>query len=135
MVAFSGRETSTQKQKQAVGALQIAGIQDGITAHAGGTKAAAYQLTAAINRISTCATNGDSVLLPAVSVADVGLQVEVYNDGAADAQVFGNGSDTIDAVATATGVVLTAAKRCVYTLVSYASGVGAWVSNMGVKSA
>lgn len=135
MVAFSGRGTSANKQKTVTGALQIAGIEDGITAHAGGTKAAAYQLTAAINRITVCATNGDSVMLPAVSVNDVGLQVEIYNDGAADAQVFGNASDTIDAVVTATGVVQGENTRAVYTLVSYAAGVGAWVSNMGVKSA
>lgn len=135
MVAYSGRDNLGSKQKQAVGALQISAIETGITAHAGGTKAAAYQLTAALNVLGTVATNDDSILLPAVSAADVGLQVEVYNDGAANARVFGNGSDTIDGVATATGVVLTAAKRCVYTLVSYASGVGAWISNMGVKSA
>lgn len=111
--------------------LTVAGIppvENTITATAGGTKAAAYALTKAINRISTCATAADSVLLPA---AKAGMSIYIANDGAAAAQVFGAGTDTIDAVATATGVVLTNAKRCIY--VCHVDG--AWTSCMGVKSA
>lgn len=134
MVAVTGRWPVARQQKVGVGFIYRS-VSDGLTATAGGTKAAALALTSSKNRLSVCATNGDSVLLPAVSADDVGIEVEIINDGAANAQVFGQGSDTIDAVATATGVVLTAAKRCVYTLMSYSSGVGAWVSNMGIKSA
>lgn len=76
---------------------------DAITAHAGGGQGSAFALTAGINRITTCATIGNSVALPA-SVA--GLFVAVINDAALSAQVFGAGTDTIDDVATATGVPL-----------------------------
>lgn len=101
----------------------------GITAHAGGTKAAATVLTAQFNRITVCATSADSVLLPA---AVVGRVVDVFNDGAAPAQVFGAGTDTIDGVATGTGVVLTNAKRARY--ICFAAG--AWISaQYGVASA
>ncbi len=134
MVAITGTVSDLQRSKQKIG-YPIRSVEDGITATAGGVQATARLLNSAFNRISVCATNNDSVRLPVVSLADVGMTVEIVNDGAATAQVFGSGTDTIDAVATATGVVLTNAKRATYTLVSYASGVGAWVSNMGVKSA
>lgn len=84
----------------------------GLTAHAGGTQAAALALTTGINHITVCATGGDSVRLP-VSVA--GMQVTVINAGAASAQVYGAGTDTINAVATATGVALTNGKTAMYS--------------------
>lgn len=133
MVSITGRVTDAQRQKASYGFVQKS-VTDGITAFAGGGKASATPLTSAVNRLSTVATGADSVLLPAVSANDIGLEVEIINDGAAAAQVFGQGSDTIDAVATATGVALTNATRCKYTLISYASGVGAWVSQKTVKS-
>jgi hypothetical protein len=102
--------------------------KDTITAHAGGGKASATALAYGLNRISVCATAADSVLLPP---ALAGLECIVVHDGAAAAQVFGKGIDTIDAVATAVGVVLTNGNRCVYTC----SSNGLWQSNMGVKSA
>lgn len=101
---------------------------DTITAHAGGGKANATQLNFGINRVSVCATAADSVLLPSWVQ---GAEVLVINDGAAAAQVFGKGTDTIDAIVTATGVALTNATRCWY----YASATaGAWQSFKGVKS-
>lgn len=131
MIAFTGTNSEHQKEIFQIGGLRSF-VEDTITATASGTQATGYQLTARLNRISVCATNADSVVLPA-GVA--GLQVEVFNDGAANAQVFGKGTDTIDTVATGTGVVLTAGKRCVYSCISVTAGVGAWVSNMGIKSA
>lgn len=132
MVATTGRQTSSQDQEVSVG-FSINSVGDAITARAGGTKALATQLENQINRISVCATNGDSVLLPQ---GKVGLSVVVINDGAANAQVFGKGTDTIDAIATATGVVLSATKRATYYCTSVsAAGVGAWQSNMGIPSA
>lgn len=101
---------------------------DTLTAHAGGGRASAVALDKTINRISVCATAADSVVLPA---ATAGLTRVVDNDGAAAAQVFANGSDTIDGVAGATGVVLTNAKRAIYFAVAAAT----WISLMGVKSA
>lgn len=80
--------------------------ETGITAHAGGTQAAAFQLTTYRSQISTCATAADSVRLkPAI----VGASVVVRNDGANAAQLFGYGTDTLDAAATATGISLAAA--------------------------
>lgn len=101
----------------------LVGVQDvlnSVTALAGGGKTGATPLTAAINRISVCATAADSVLLPP---ALKGIDVFVQNDGVASAQVFGQGTDTINAVATATGVAQAAAKAALY--VCYADG--AWV--------
>lgn len=79
----------------------------GITAHAGGTQAAALPLKADVSfhEVTVCATTADSVKLPA---ATVGQMHFVKNSGAASLQVFGSGTNTIDSVATATGVALPA---------------------------
>lgn len=90
-----------------------------ITAHAGGTKAAAYQLTRSLNLVATTATNGDSVLLPK---AIAGSMVVVTNAGAATLSVYGKGVDTIDGVSTATANSLATTKTRIY--VCYATG--AW---------
>lgn len=134
MTTITGRDTREQNMKDKVGFAQKS-VETGITAHANGGQANATQLSAAVNVIATVASGADSVKLPAITADDVGLEVEVINDGANAAQVFGTDPDTIDGVATGTGVVLTNAKRCKYTLASYSGGVGAWLSNMGVKSA
>ena len=55
---------------------------NGITAHAGGGQGSATPLPAAINRLTTVATAGDSVVLPA---AAPGLQVMVVNSTATSA--------------------------------------------------
>ena len=111
-------------------------VEDGITAHAGGTKAAAYQLTATISRISVAASSSDSVILPTPSF--VGQILQVINDGANPIQIFGKNSDTIDGVATATGVALTNADRAFFTCtgVTLASPnpIYAWRSQLGTKS-
>lgn len=85
----------------------------GIIAHAGGTQALATPLTAAINSIATCATAADSVALPQ---ACSGAEVIVENLGAASCQVFGQAAtgDTINGVATATGVAVANAKRAIF---------------------
>ena len=103
---------------------ELYSVQDTITAKAGGTQAAAVALTSAVNRVSVCATGGDSVKLPA---AVPGREVMITNSGAASLQVFGSGTDTINGVATATGVAqgigLTALYKCISVS---AAGVGAW---------
>lgn len=79
-------------------------VTAGITAHAGGTQAAGVPLTAKTNIVSVCATGGDSVVLP---LAALGLNdIVVRNNGAASLQVYGAGTDTINLVATATGVAV-----------------------------
>lgn len=94
----------------------------GITAHAGGGQSSAVALTTELNRVSTVATAGDSVALPASAA---GLTIIVENAGANPMQVYGAGTDTINGVATATGVSQIASSVVIYTC--YA--VGTWFAN------
>jgi hypothetical protein len=82
------------------------------TAHAGGGQASATLLAAEINRISVVASQGDSVKLPP---AVAGLDVFVINRGANPVQVFGSGTDTVNGIATATGVSQGVATEALYT--------------------
>jgi hypothetical protein len=91
----------------------------GLTAHAGGGKAGALQLTGAMASVGTVATAADSVLLPA---AVVGGEFFLSNDGVASMQVFGNGTDTINLVATATGVAQANGVAALY----FCTKVGNW---------
>lgn len=93
---------------------------DALTATSSGTQSNALLLTAGINRILTVAAAADSVkLLPAVA----GLTQVVINDAASNSmQVFGSGTDTINDVATATGVAQAAGKTATY----YCSVAGKW---------
>lgn len=94
-------------------------FQDTITATAGGTKAAAFALLRSHNRISVCATGGDSVLLPA---AIQGSRVVVRNDGAASCNIFAKGADTINGASAATASALAAAKATEFACFT----AGAW---------
>ncbi len=93
------------------GLLSLGTPETAITATAGGTQALAQALSAlvSVHEVTVCATNADSVKLPAPSV--VGELHLVINNGAASLQVFGSGTDTINAVATATGVAVATIKR------------------------
>jgi hypothetical protein len=97
--------------------------QAGITAHAGGTKAAALQLPAnvALFQIDTVATTGDSVLLPA---ANPGTIIEVFNNGAATLNIFGRGTDIINQTATATQYLLTAGQVATF----FCAKTGVWAA-------
>jgi hypothetical protein len=100
-----------------------------VTAHATGGQGSAFALTKQLNYISVCATTADSVRLPASAA---GLRITVINGGVAAAQVFGAGTDTVDSVATATGVPLGIGKRADYFCVA----AGNWVSaQLGVAGA
>jgi hypothetical protein len=98
---------------------------DTIIAHAGGGQALATVLTAEINRISTVAASGDSIMLPA---SKPGLDVIVINHGANPMQVYGSGTDTINDVATATGVSQMQGSVTIYVCTTagnwYANGLG-----------
>ena len=83
------------------GSLFTESAKDNITAFATGGQTSATQLTTQTSRITTVATAGDSIKLPASAP---GLELMVINSGANPMQVFGAGADTIDGVATATGV-------------------------------
>lgn len=74
-----------------------------VTAHAGGGQASATQLSnkCAFHIVSTVATAADSFALPAAKSGEVHI---VTNSAANSAQAFGISPDTIDSVATGTGV-------------------------------
>lgn len=79
-------------------------VQNALTALAGGGQPGATQLTAGMNRVTVCATAGDSVALPA---ATAGVSVSVVNVGAANMAIFPLGaSDVIQGIATATAMTL-----------------------------
>lgn len=80
-----------------------------VTAHAGGGKSAATSTGAAeLISIGTVATANDSVLIGQPALP--GKLLVISNDGANSAQLFGLGSDTINGVATGTGVAQAAGK-------------------------
>lgn len=104
-------------------------VSDGLTAHSGGGQTNALKLTAMINRVTTVGAAADSVRLPP---SQPGMTVTVINDAAVNSMtVYGDGTDTIDGVATGTGNALAAAHRGVY--VCYAAGT--WVSYGSAKAA
>lgn len=84
---------------------------DGITAVAGGGQTNATLLSNTLNNVTTVATAADSVKLP---LGQAGMWVLVRNSSAASMQVFGSGTDTINAVATATGVAQATATSALY---------------------
>jgi hypothetical protein len=112
------------------GLLSLGAPQTPLTAHAGGTQAAALALSAlvTVHEVTVCATNGDSVKLPAPGT--VGEVHIVINNGAASLQVFGSGTDTINAVATGTGVAVATIKRAIF--VALTTGTAArWAMILG----
>ena len=100
-----------------------------VTAHSGGGQGSAFALTKQVNIITTCAADHDSVRLPASAA---GIVVIIFNTTAKIAQVFGAGTDTIDASPTATGVPLTGGNRAMFV----ATASGTWISaQLGAVSA
>lgn len=83
----------------------------GFTAQADGTKANATVLGYGLSNVTTVAGAADSVLLPAAVAGAICILV---NNGANAMQVFGQGTDTINGVATATGVSQTNALTALY---------------------
>lgn len=111
-------------------------FESGITAAAGGTQAAAYQLSAQVNQVATCATAADSVALPKINLVKnrpgfLGFVCVVQNAGAAACQVYGGTGalDTINGVATATGVSIPIGGTGLFIASTYApsTDVGNWV--------
>lgn len=111
--------------------------EDTITAFAGGGQTSAYALTAQQSRVSVVASGNDSVKLPKLGVQTpaegnpgcVGMIMLVRNDGANSMQVFGATPDTINGVATGTGVAVGAGKSALFWAHSYnqTTNVGAWM--------
>lgn len=86
-----------------------------IVARPGGTLAVDTPIINSANvELTVVATANDSVVLPP---AKSGLEIVIINSGAQSAQIFANGTDTINATAGNVGVALAAAAcaryRCV----------------------
>jgi len=109
----------------ALQSFDSAGIENSITAHAGGTQAAALALSASksVHRVTVVGTAADSVKLPAATGSG-DMHIVANDDSAESLQLFGAGTDTIDGVATATGVAVAAGKRRI--CIDFASGT--WLS-------
>lgn len=113
---------------------RLSNTETGITAHAGGGQTSAYQLSAQVNEISVVASGNDSVKLPKIintpgQWGSVGTMVFVSNIDASDSlQVYGYTPDTINGVATGTGVAVAAGVNVwfVATKFTQSTGVGTW---------
>lgn len=120
----------------AIGGFLPTGL-DAVTAHAGGGQGSAVALTNTVNHVTVVATTADSVkLVPAFP----GFFQIVTNDTANNMQVFGSGTDTINNVATGTGVVQNAGITTLYSspvagkwyATSLASGGGGSVTSVAL---
>lgn len=103
-------------------------VETGVTAHAGGTQAAALALdaTKTVHNVIVVGTAADSVKLP-LAIGS-GIQHWIKNSDAAESlQLFGSGTDTIDGIATATGVAIANGKSRLVVDIA----VGKWVSLLG----
>ena len=100
---------------------------NGITATSGGTKAAGFQLGYGFSGVTVVAGGGDSVLLPpAVPGA---IAVVSHQAAANNIDVYGQGTDTIDAVATATAFVVAHSTTTIF----FCTAAGLWVSLEGAN--
>jgi hypothetical protein len=91
--------------------LNVDSATNAITAFATGGIASATALTTNFNRISVCATAGDSVKLP---IAKLGKVVEVYNDGVAACDVFAIDGSQINALGSGVAVRIPAGASKVF---------------------
>ena len=90
-----------------------------LTALAGGGQSGATLLSAALNRVTTVATDHDSAILPASSPGNV---VAVFNKGAHILDVYANGTEVINAIAASSPISLAAAKSAFFVC----SVAGTW---------
>lgn len=103
-------------------------VEDAITAHAGGTQAAALALdaTKTVHNVTVVGTAADSIKLPLATGS--GIQHWIKNsDAATSLQLYGSGTDTIDGIATATGVAVANGKSRLVVDIA----VGKWISLLG----
>jgi len=95
--------------------------QDNITALAGGGQVNATQINTQTARITTVATQGDSIALPP---SQAGLEVLIINHGNNAMQVFGYGTDQIDDNTSSVGVQQMANSFVLYSC----AATGNWYS-------
>jgi hypothetical protein len=94
-------------------------IVSGLTAFASGGQAGATPMIAAINTVATAASPNASVrLVPCVP----GRQQVVANRATNPVQVYGTAPDTINGIASATGINLASGKTAVY----FCTGTNSW---------
>lgn len=98
-----------------------ASITNGITAFATGGQASATALTTPVNRVTTCATIGDSVKLP---TSAAGAVVVVTNSGATGLDIFPATGDLIDTLAANTAIRIASGT----TVALYCAVAGTWNS-------
>lgn len=112
-------------------------FEDAITATAGGGQSGAYKLTAQMSVIDTVATSGDSVALPkctgnvgqgSATPGQVGFISFGVNNSLNTLQLFGQTPDTINDVATATGVPIGPGRGWIAWPIGYtqSSNLGDW---------
>lgn len=104
-------------------------FQNGITAHAGGTQAAALQLSAnpLVIEVDTVASGNDSVMLP---FAAAGMFRTVWNNGASTLAIYANvntnpltaSTDTINKSTNSTSYTLTTGQAAIF----FCGKNGAW---------
>jgi len=124
---FNGTAWVALEQTGTAATNLLFSVDNALTA-VGTNRATALVLTKDINNITTAAASTGAVLPAGV----VGMAITVFNAGANAIKVYGNGSDTIDAVAGATGVTLTNAKRATF----YCVAANTWISaQLGVAAA
>jgi hypothetical protein len=119
-------EVTGDKLNRSIGDA-FASYTDAITALAGGGATGAPLLATRVNRVSTVASDNDSVMMPQ-SVP--GANVLIQNDGAHSLQVFANTTsslasgvlDTLNGTAGATGIAVAAGKTAILVCYAY----GAW---------
>lgn len=119
--AVTGVAGQHQRERVQIGILQESAL-DTITAFAGGGQTSATQLANEVNRVTTVATAGDSVMLPP---SLPGLSIAVINGASKAMQVYGAGTDTINGVATGTGVSQMPGSATLYMC----AASGAWFTN------
>jgi hypothetical protein len=117
----------------------IGNVETGITAKASGTQANATQLGAQLSSVDTVVTAADAVKLPKIQPSPnllnpAGISVRgfmvVVNNTANAMQLFGGLLDTINGVASATGISIPPGMAVILFAKTYtpATKVGAWVT-------
>jgi hypothetical protein len=120
--------TAAVEGAEPVSGYNVSGVNDipatataisGITAYAGGGQSSATPLTATINTVTSVASSSASVKL---AKCIPGRQQTVINASTNAMQVFGSSPDTINLIATATGLSQPGGKTAIYVC----AAAGAW---------
>jgi hypothetical protein len=119
---------TTMAGTPAFSGLPLFKATNAITAFAGGGQGSATALTSTVNRITTCATAGDSVKLP---TATAGSVVIVVNDGATAADIFPASGDGINALSANTAVRLSSGSNALYSC----EVTGTWIESLHINPA